>query len=68
MFEEFYEIERTVAWIRANEITLLALQFPDELLADSVRVSRALESQIPNLDVFILADTTYVTIEKQTKK
>jgi len=59
LFEEFYEIERTIAWIKANEITLLALQFPDELLADSVRVSRTLESQIPNLDVFLLADTTY---------
>lgn len=35
------------------------LQFPDELLHDSVRIYRSLKNKVGNKDLYILADTSY---------
>lgn len=37
----------------------VALQFPDELLADSVAVISKLKEALPTLSFYILADTSY---------
>ncbi len=37
----------------------MALQFPDELLHDSVRIYRSLKNKAGSRDLYILADTSY---------
>ncbi|RHZ72159.1 hypothetical protein Glove_245g24 [Diversispora epigaea] len=56
--ESFYEIERTVDALIKEKFEKIALQFPDELLADSVKVATTLQKRT-NKKFFILADTTY---------
>ncbi|PVG00331.1 diphthamide biosynthesis protein [Serendipita vermifera] len=62
--EEFYEIEETSAQIREHGFKRVALQFPDEMLQDSVAVYLALGSSLKSNDyqgcsLFVLADTSY---------
>ncbi|KAJ2760051.1 Diphthamide biosynthesis protein 2 [Coemansia sp. BCRC 34490] len=54
-----YEIPRTAEAINSNGYMRVALQFPDELLADSSLVSSELQLQAPNARFFTLADTSY---------
>ncbi|KZP23593.1 diphthamide biosynthesis protein [Athelia psychrophila] len=58
-FEAYYEIPRTVREIVDNDYKRTALQFPDELLHDSVPIYRALKAEIGDRELYILADTTY---------
>ncbi|KAI8979525.1 diphthamide biosynthesis protein 2 [Mycotypha africana] len=55
---ELYELERTVAAIKDGAYKRIALQFPDELLADSAAVSEELAKRTGQ-NVFVLADTSY---------
>lgn len=67
-FESRYEISRTAEFIRGGNFTKVALQFPDELLKDSVRVASALRNELRRLggdgnvkdaSLFVMADTAY---------
>ncbi|KAL1435331.1 hypothetical protein MTO96_011064 [Rhipicephalus appendiculatus] len=53
-----YEVKRAVAWICENGFRKVALQFPDEMLVDSVSVTLALQASVP-AELFILGDTSY---------
>ncbi|KAI8320118.1 diphthamide biosynthesis protein [Martensiomyces pterosporus] len=54
-----YEVERTAQVINEGGYKRVALQFPDDLLADSTAVSEELKARIGEGQVFILADTSY---------
>ncbi|KAI9020045.1 diphthamide biosynthesis protein 2 [Phycomyces nitens] len=56
--ETLYEIDRTVDRILKGNYQRIALQFPDELLADATAVSSILQ-QKTSKSCFILADTSY---------
>ncbi|ORY96132.1 diphthamide biosynthesis protein 2 [Syncephalastrum racemosum] len=56
--ETLYEIERTVERILEGGYTKVALQFPDELLADAANVATLLRDRTKR-DIFVLADTSY---------
>ncbi|CAG8749701.1 16794_t:CDS:10, partial [Cetraspora pellucida] len=56
--EYIYEIERTVEMILSGGYERIALQFPDELLADSAEVATVLRDRTQK-KIFILADTSY---------
>jgi diphthamide biosynthesis protein 2 len=56
--DELYEIDRTVTRIQEGGYKRIALQFPDEFLADAAAVSNKL-SEKTGQDIFILADTSY---------
>jgi diphthamide biosynthesis protein 2 len=56
--DSFYEIERTCRRILDGNYERIALQFPDELLADSATVASKLRNNTGK-SVFILADTSY---------
>ncbi|EEF31794.1 diphteria toxin resistance protein 2, dph2, putative [Ricinus communis] len=68
-FEENYEIDLTTDFIHSRNFTRVALQFPDELLKDSVRVVSALRNKLELLEenggdrkeirLFVMADTAY---------
>ncbi|KAH7914892.1 putative diphthamide synthesis protein-domain-containing protein [Hygrophoropsis aurantiaca] len=61
-FPTFYEIERTAAVITNGKFERVALQFPDELLHDSVPVYRALRTIVGDesrCGLYVLADTSY---------
>ncbi|KAF9240828.1 putative diphthamide synthesis protein-domain-containing protein [Melanogaster broomeanus] len=59
-FSEFYEIERTTETIINGNFKRIALQFPDELLHDSVPVYRLLKHRVGDgHDLYVLADTSY---------
>ncbi|KNA10887.1 hypothetical protein SOVF_140160, partial [Spinacia oleracea] len=45
-FEANYEVDRTADYIYSHNFTRVALQFPDELLKDSIRVVRALRDKL----------------------
>ncbi|KAJ2448393.1 Diphthamide biosynthesis protein 2, partial [Coemansia sp. RSA 2336] len=53
-----YEIERTATAIVDGGYQMVALQFPDELLADSTLVAEQLQSRV-TAHIFVLADTSY---------
>ncbi|XP_059655042.1 uncharacterized protein LOC132302174 isoform X2 [Cornus florida] len=71
--ESDYEIARTANFIRSRNFTRVALQFPDELLKDSIRVVSALRDKLRSLNkpcgediqnnrdvgLYVMADTTY---------
>ncbi|KAF7328851.1 2-(3-amino-3-carboxypropyl)histidine synthase subunit 2 [Mycena venus] len=58
--DDFYEIERIVAEILAGDYKRVALQFPDELLHDSVPIYRRLKAGIGiGRELYVLADTSY---------
>lgn len=52
-----YEVEKCVKWIDACNLNKVCLQFPDNLLPDSVEVALRLENRI-NKKVYILGDTS----------
>ncbi|KAJ2785964.1 Diphthamide biosynthesis protein 2 [Coemansia javaensis] len=54
-----YEIERTAEVVAGGGYGKVALQFPDELLADSTLVAGELQRRVGAARVFILADTSY---------
>ncbi|KAL5482353.1 DPH2 [Sanghuangporus weigelae] len=59
-FHAYYEIEKTVRVIQKGDYKRIALQFPDELLHDSVPVYRALQESLgPQREAYVLADTSY---------
>ncbi|KAJ7471988.1 putative diphthamide synthesis protein-domain-containing protein [Mycena latifolia] len=58
--DHFYEIERTIAEILVGDYKRVALQFPDELLHDSVPIYRRLKGAIGSgRELYVLADTSY---------
>lgn len=57
-FGEFYEIKRTVEFIKEHKARRVALQFPDSLLPDAQAVYGCL-CRDTGCDCFILADTSY---------
>lgn len=56
--ESLYEIDRTVTKILEGDHKKIALQFPDEFLADAAAVSEQLRIKTDK-EIFILADTSY---------
>lgn len=57
---EFFEIERTAREIRDGHHKRIALQFPDELLHESVPVYRLLKQRVnEGQELYVLADTSY---------
>ncbi|KAJ3485157.1 hypothetical protein NLJ89_g11921 [Agrocybe chaxingu] len=59
-FEEFYEIERTAEQIVKGDYHRIALQFPNELLHDSVPIFTQLKRKIgAGHEIYVLADTSY---------
>ncbi|KAF8804169.1 diphthamide biosynthesis protein [Phlegmacium glaucopus] len=55
-----YEIQRTVDEIIKGDYKRIALQFPDELLHDSVPIYRHLKSHLGDgRELYVLADTSY---------
>ncbi|KAJ4493661.1 putative diphthamide synthesis protein-domain-containing protein [Lentinula edodes] len=59
-FDAFYEIERTAREIEEDNLKRVALQFPDELLHDSVQIFGRLKRRIGlDKELYVLADTSY---------
>ncbi|EPQ53261.1 diphthamide biosynthesis protein [Gloeophyllum trabeum ATCC 11539] len=65
-FREYYEIPRTATEIIQGSFKRIALQFPDELLHDSVPIYRHLKSDLEAAagseaapELYVLADTSY---------
>ncbi|KAL4635365.1 diphthamide biosynthesis protein 2 isoform X1 [Arapaima gigas] len=56
--EEFYQIKETCDFISSNNFHVVALQFPDSLLVDSVPVAAKLEEGT-GAKLYILGDTSY---------
>ncbi|KAG1107312.1 hypothetical protein G6F42_016413 [Rhizopus arrhizus] len=56
--QDLYEIDRTVARIKEGNYKRIALQFPDEYLADAANVAKQLAEKTGQ-DIFVLADTSY---------
>ncbi|OAC99193.1 hypothetical protein MUCCIDRAFT_181020 [Mucor lusitanicus CBS 277.49] len=56
--QDLYEIDRTVARIKEGNYKRIALQFPDEYLADAANVAKQLVEKTGQ-DIFVLADTSY---------
>ncbi|CAA0815591.1 diphthamide synthesis DPH2 family protein [Striga hermonthica] len=58
--EANYEIARVAEFIISRNFTRVALQFPDELLKDSMRVVKALRQELEShVKLYVMADTTY---------
>lgn len=56
--QDLYEIDRTVQRIQEGGYKRIALQFPDEYLADAASVARTLVEKTGQ-EFFVLADTSY---------
>ncbi|CAG8504935.1 14499_t:CDS:10 [Ambispora leptoticha] len=56
--QQVYEVERTISFLNEGGYKKVALQFPDELLADSTQISSLLMEKT-NKQFFVLADTSY---------
>ncbi|CAN9506487.1 unnamed protein product [Ophioblennius macclurei] len=56
--EELYQIKATCDFILDRQFAKIALQFPDELLGDSVAIADQI-SQNTNAKTYILGDTSY---------
>ncbi|KAM6080599.1 LOW QUALITY PROTEIN: 2-(3-amino-3-carboxypropyl)histidine synthase subunit 2 [Theristicus caerulescens] len=54
----FYEMGRAAAFVRGGGFRKVALQFPDELLADAAAVAARLEAAT-GAEMYVLGDTTY---------
>ncbi|KAF7660904.1 hypothetical protein LDENG_00272870 [Lucifuga dentata] len=57
--EELYQIKKTCDFISQHHFEKVALQFPDELLADSVAITAEIERQSQPVKLFVLGDTSY---------
>lgn len=55
---EVYQIEETCEFIRRNHFSKVALQFPDELLVDSIAIAAEIERGT-QAKLFVLGDTSY---------
>ncbi|CAL1702605.1 unnamed protein product [Somion occarium] len=59
-FLDYYDIERTVLEIQKGDYRRIALQFPDELLHDSMPIFRSLKRHLgEGKELYVLADTSY---------
>ncbi|KAM3860486.1 2-(3-amino-3-carboxypropyl)histidine synthase subunit 2 [Diretmus argenteus] len=56
--QQLYQIQKTCDFISQHQFNKVALQFPDELLADAVAVSAAIEKET-RAKTFVLGDTSY---------
>ncbi|XP_063795449.1 2-(3-amino-3-carboxypropyl)histidine synthase subunit 2 [Pseudophryne corroboree] len=56
--DEIYDLQKTIDFIQGQGATKVALQFPDELLVDSVSIARKLEDAT-GAKMYILGDTSY---------
>ncbi|KAJ8010677.1 hypothetical protein DPEC_G00077610 [Dallia pectoralis] len=56
--EERYQIKDTCNFIKSHQFMKVALQFPDELLVDSVAVAAEMEKET-KAKLYILGDTSY---------
>ncbi|KAH9016449.1 diphthamide biosynthesis protein [Lactarius pseudohatsudake] len=57
---DYYELEWTANEIVSNNYKRVALQFPDELLRDSVPIFHSLKRAVgANSELYVLADTSY---------
>ncbi|CAL8293459.1 unnamed protein product [Lota lota] len=56
--EELYQIKKTCDFINHNGFKKVALQFPDEVLGDSVPIATEIEKST-SAKLFILGDTSY---------
>ncbi|XP_042043952.1 2-(3-amino-3-carboxypropyl)histidine synthase subunit 2-like [Salvia splendens] len=55
-----YEIARVAEFVCSGGFTRVALQFPDELLKDSMKVVKALRQELDSsVKLYVMADTTY---------
>ncbi|XP_068262829.1 2-(3-amino-3-carboxypropyl)histidine synthase subunit 2 [Nyctibius grandis] len=54
----FYEMGRAAAFVRGGGFRKVALQFPDELLADAAAVAARMEA-VTGAEMYVLGDTTY---------
>ncbi|KAI9058971.1 diphthamide biosynthesis protein [Trametes sanguinea] len=58
--EDTFDVQRTAAEIERGDYKRIALQFPDELLPNSVPLYRALKAKIADSrELYVLADTSY---------
>ncbi|KAH7720310.1 diphthamide biosynthesis protein 2 [Aphelenchoides avenae] len=55
---EFFEVDRTLAWIRENDYKRVALQLPDAYLKHAFELAQLLEDE-SGARQYILADTSY---------
>jgi diphthamide biosynthesis protein 2 len=54
------DVRETAAWVARRGFRRVALQFPDEFLADAVPSTTALQAACGSaVTVFLLADTTF---------
>ncbi|KAF8632476.1 hypothetical protein AX15_001875 [Amanita polypyramis BW_CC] len=59
-FNDYYEIDETAQEILRNDYKRIALQFPDELLHNSVPIYQRLKARIGSeRELYVLADTSY---------
>ena len=58
-FDSYFDINKIVKWLTENKFSRIALQFPNEMLNNSIRVCARLKEAAPNVLFFILADTSY---------
>ncbi|TWW71389.1 2-(3-amino-3-carboxypropyl)histidine synthase subunit 2 [Takifugu flavidus] len=56
--QELYQIQETCEFVNKRQFGKVALQFPDELLGDSVAVAQQIEENT-NAKTYILGDTSY---------
>lgn len=55
-----FDIGRTVACIAAGGYTRIALQLPDYMLSDAVRLQQCLQQQLPaQARLYLMADTAF---------
>lgn len=55
---DFFETDRTVAWIKQGGFARVALQLPDSFLRHAFSLASRLEAQT-GAKTFVLADTAY---------
>lgn len=58
LLEDNYEIQGIVDWVTCLGAKCIALQFPDELLADGPRIAHKIEHAC-NVLAFVIGDTSY---------
>ncbi|XP_037259938.1 2-(3-amino-3-carboxypropyl)histidine synthase subunit 2 [Falco rusticolus] len=56
--DSFYETDRAAAFVRDGGFRKVALQFPDELLADAAALAARME-EATGAEMYVLGDTTY---------
>jgi len=60
-FDDYFQIQRVVEWIKTNHFQRVALQLPDHLLKYSVKIVKDVEEKVGDgqLKLFVLGDTSY---------